>query len=100
MEENLENRIIHSFFGKRFSRKGKQLFGAWLSAEGNSRSKEDALQQVWDECKDASSPYTETDWARLSLRAAAENDPVSAAAAKERSSSMLKFIELHQISKS
>ena len=70
MEENLENRIIHSFFGKRFSRKGKQLFGAWLSAEGNSRSKEDALQQVWDECKDASSPYTETDWARLKERIA------------------------------
>lgn len=65
MEENLQHRIIHDFFGKHFSRKGKQLFGAWLCAEDDSRGKDNALHQLWEECKDAASPYTETDWIRL-----------------------------------
>ncbi len=65
MEENFERRMIYDFFGKHFSRKGKRLFGAWLCAEGNSREKEDALLQLWKDCKDASSPSTETDWAIL-----------------------------------
>lgn len=65
MEENFEHRMIDRFFGKHFSRKGKQLFGAWLCAEEGSREKEEALLHIWEKCKDASCPFTDTDWATL-----------------------------------
>lgn len=70
MEENFGKRIIYSFFGKRFSEKGKRLFGAWLCAEGDDREKEETLQQLWEGCKDATSPFTDADWTMLKAKIA------------------------------
>lgn len=63
MEENNNiKRLIQLYFGKRFSRSGRILFGRWLRAEDGMKEKTAALQNCWEESAADVTEETLEDW--------------------------------------
>lgn len=68
-EKNRAKRIMQSYFGKKFSRYGRSLFGRWLKAEEDKELKTTLLQALWEQqYSSAITDETRSDWDKLRHR--------------------------------
>lgn len=68
MEEHDTTNMIHAYFGKFFSERGRKLFGRWLRAGESAGQKEKALLSVWENSPAEISASTYQDWRDLQKR--------------------------------
>lgn len=67
-ENNPIQRVIQLYFGKRFSRTGRALFGRWLRADKDAGVKTEALHALWDRTEAVATAETGEDWDALQNR--------------------------------
>lgn len=64
-ELNKTKQIMKAYFGKNFSCYGRSLFGRWLKAEDNKKTKTKLLQELWDQSSSTITEKTYSDWNTL-----------------------------------
>lgn len=57
--------IITGFFGKKYSKESRHLFGSWLRADNNQEEKEESLHTLWDELEGKPYMHVSSDWQSL-----------------------------------
>lgn len=68
MEKKTIDHIIRTFFGKRFPKHIRHIFGQWLCAPGGQQEKIEAMAEVWRTIPETADEQTYKDWLSLADR--------------------------------